>query len=157
MSTPSVDVEVADALRIFTPFRRESEDEIVDHLLLVDLGEVFPANKGGNLFVEFAGSDSVGEGAFAVDLDAELGNGCLLLNAGFFKAWDLPGNAGDFRTESAKFVQVGPEDLDGNLGRYPAEHMPDAVGEGTTHGAEGSGDAAHRVADFVEYGLAGTS
>jgi hypothetical protein len=98
-----VDVHVAEAIGGFTPFFREAEDEVDGALAFVEFADDFAADEGGELSIEFAGSDAISEGALAVDFDAELRDGGLLFGQNLI---DFGINHFDLAAEVKQFAHL---------------------------------------------------
>ena len=113
-------------------------------------GELLTSEKGGKGGVEFPGGDTVGGGAVAIDLDAELGNDRLLVEFTVFETGQAFGDGLDLDAEIAEGIEIGAEDFDGDGSGDSAEHMADAIGQRSHDHAKGSWDALDFFTDLRE-------
>ena len=153
-----VDVEVGEAFGILPPFEREADHEVVDALALVDLGHGLAADQGGEFLVEVAGSDAVGEGPLAVDLDAELRDRRPVARRG------LPRGRGSRGRWSAISVprrrsspRSGPKIFTATLAETPLSMWPIRSASGPLMALKVPGMVSHRGADVVDDFLAGAA
>ena len=119
-------------------------------MAFVNLGDVLSADESGELVIEVAGMNAVSEGALAVDLDAHLGNGCLLFDASLLHSRDLAGNVSDPGADASQLVEVRSVDFDCDLGGDATEHVANAVGKRAANRTEGPGNSAHGLPNFIE-------
>ncbi len=144
----SLDEQLAQAVRACAPCFWQAQDERHGALSFAQLGDFLPADERGEEVVERSGSEAVGGGAFAVRLDAELGNIRLRVETGFFKSGDGAGDGLHLLADAAQLREVGAEDFHRHGGGDSAEHVADAVGQRAADDGEGSGDAAQTGVDL---------
>ena len=101
--------------RVLAEVLGEADHEVVAALPLVDLRHRFATHERSEKTGDRTGSDPIGGAAVELWNDPELGNGCLLLDAGLREAGNLAGNFGDLRSDLPELVEVVTVDFDSGL------------------------------------------